>query len=412
MSSWSSSPPTPQLLALRSLVVLPGALVEGALAVMLPWLVARASLGTSWLGLLSASLVIAALMGTLAAPLATKRWGSHRVVLVGAFASATGLGVSAALWIFGFAVPAFVVALFAIAADGMADIAFGARMPVMARLARVPLSQFTNANWLWNVCGLALGSGLAGIAMGDGTRESSSVAWLAGSIAVLSLLVATALALLMPRDPRTSHGRRGRPVTHSRLALWNQRTVLLVSLIAGISFLYGPVDNLLAPAHLASNGREASVFGAIMAAGAVGLATGLFLTQALRAERHGMAVLLTGLVGIVGQLALLWWLPGNATLVIVSFVTAAAVAPLLPLLESSALQAVASTQRTLLLAAAATAASVADLVGTALFGTLASAVGTGGALGVAAVLAGLGLLLALPMANKVLPLRTRLGSTV
>jgi MFS family permease len=125
-----------------------------------------------------------------------------------------------------------------------------------------------------------------------------------------------------------------------------------------------------------------------------------------------MAVLLTGLAGIVGQLALLWWLPGNATLAIASFVTAAAVAPLLPLLESSALQAVASTQRTLLLAAAATAASVADLVGTALFGTLASAAGTGGALGVAAVLAGLGLLLALPMANKVLPRRTRRSSTV
>jgi predicted MFS family arabinose efflux permease len=188
--------------------------------------------------------------------------------------------------------------------------------------------------------------------------------------------------------------------------------VLLLVLIAGMSFFYGPVDNLLAPAHLASNNREASTFGAIMAAGAVGLAAGLFLTQSMRTDRHGRALLLVGLAGIVGQLALLWWLPSDLTLVVVSFVTAALFAPLLPLLESSALKAVASTHRTLLLAAAATAASLADLAGTAVFGTLASAAGTGSALGVAAVLAGLGFLVALPMAKRVIPPRTYSNSTI
>jgi MFS family permease len=407
------NPPTPhQALALRSLVVLPGALVEGALAVVLPWLVARASLGTTWLGLLSALLVAAALVGTLAAPLATKHWGSRRVVLGGAVVSAASLGVAAALWFVGFVASAFVVALIAIAADGMADVAFSARTPVMARLAKAPLMQFTSANWLWSVCGVALGSGLAGITMGDGTLDSPSIAWLAAGMAALSLLVAMALAVLMPRDARIPHGIRGVPVIHSRRGLWNQRTVLLLVLIAGMSFFYGPVDNLLAPAHLASNNREASTFGAIMAAGAVGLAAGLFLTQSMRTDRHGRALLLVGLAGIVGQLALLWWLPSDLTLVVVSFVTAALFAPLLPLLESSALKAVASTHRTLLLAAAATAASLADLAGTAVFGTLASAAGTGSALGVAAVLAGLGFLVALPMAKRVIPPRTYSNSTI
>ena len=79
------------------------------------------------------------------------------------------------------------------------------------------------------------------------------------------------------------------------------------------------------------------------------------------------------------------------------------VAPLLPLLETSALLAVASTQRTLLLGAAATAASLADLAGTAVFGAMAQAMGTGEALGVASVVAGLGLVVALPMARKVIP---------
>lgn len=395
------NPSTPhQVLALRSLVVLPGALVEGVLAVVLPWLVARASLGTVWLGLLSALLVAATLAGTLLAPVATKHWGSRRIVLAGALLSAASLGVAAALCFLGFVACAFGVALIAIAADGMADVAFSARTPVMARLAKVPLLQFTSANWLWSVCGVAGGSALAGITIGDAALDTPSIAWLGAGMAVVSLSVAMSLAKLMPRDARIPHGMRAVPITPSKRVLWNQRTVLLIALIAGMSFLYGPVDNLLAPAHLASNGREASTFAAIMAAGAVGLAAGLVLTQTVRADCHGMALLSVGLAGIVAQLALLWWLPSDITLVVVSFVTAAAVAPLLPLLESVALKAVASTHRTVLLAAAATAASLADLAGTAVFGALAGAAGTGSALGVAAVLAVLGLAVALPIARK------------
>lgn len=399
------NPSTPhQALALRSLVVLPGALVEGALAVVLPWVVARASLGTAWLGLLSALLVAAALVGTLAAPLATRQWGSRRVVLAGALVAAVGLGVAATLWFLGFVASGFGVTLIAIAADGMADVAFSARTPVMARLAKAPLMQFTSANWLWSVCGLAAGSALAGFTMGDGTLDGPLITLLAAGTAVLSLLVATALAVLMPRDARIHPGMRGGPVAHSRRVLWNQRTVWLIVLIAGMSFLYGPVDNLLAPAHLASNNREASTFGAIMAAGAIGLAVGLVMTQTVRTDRHGRALLSIGLAGIVAQLALLWWLPSDLALVVISFVTAAAFAPLLPLLESSALNAVASTHRTLLLALTATAASLGDLAGTAVLGTLASAAGTGSALGVATVLAALGFSVALPMARKVIPL--------
>lgn len=120
----------------------------------------------------------------------------------------------------------------------------------------------------------------------------------------------------------------------------------------------------------------------------------------MRADRHGTVLLAVGLTGIVAQLVLLWWLPGNLTLLIASFVTAAAVAPLLPLLESSALKSVASTHRTLVLAAAATGASIADLMGTAVFGTLVSMAGTGAALGLAAVLAVLGLLVALLMVRR------------
>lgn len=392
-----------KLFALRSLVVLPGALVEGALAVALPWLVARASLGTTWLGLISALLVAAALVGAIAAPVATRHWGSRRVVLAGAGVSAACLGLAAALWLVGFVASAFGVALIAIVADGMSDVAFNARTPVMARLAKTPLMQFTSANWLWSVCGVAIGSALAGIAMGDSTLDSPLIAWLAAGLSVLVLLVAIALAVLMPRDASITHGMRGVPVGHARRGLWNQRSVLLIALISSISFLYGPVDNLLAPAHLASNDRGASVFGVFMAAGAVGMAVGLGLTQTVSTHRHGRALLSIGMAGLVVQLAVLWWLPSDLTLVIAAFVAGAAFAPVLPMLESTALKAVASTHRTLLLATAGTTAGLADLAGTALFGALASAAGTATALGGAATLAMLSFLVASWMTRKVFP---------
>ncbi|MFN7474982.1 MAG: hypothetical protein ACK5RJ_09425 [Burkholderiales bacterium] len=393
-------------LALRAFVVLPGALVEGALAVALPWLVTRASLGTPWLGVLPALLVAAALVGALAAPFAAKYFGSRRVVLGGALLAATGLGIATTLLLLGFTAAAFGVALTVIAADGLADVTFNARTPFMARLSRVPLQQFTSANWLWSVGGVALGGAMAGVAISDEMRPTSAITWLAASMAVLAFLVALALTVLMPRDSRISHGVAGERPNAPKRDPRNPRILLLFALIAGLSFLYGPVDNLLAPARLASNGRDASTFGALAAVGAMGLAMGLMLTHAVCTDRYGKTLLLVGLAGIVAQIALLWWLPRDPALVLGSFVTAAVAAPLLPLLQSSALKAVASTHRTAMLAAAVTTVSLADLVGTAVFGALAGAVGTGCALGVATVLAVLGFAVALPIASKVVSPQT------
>lgn len=400
------------LLAMRALILLPGALVEGVLAVALPWLVTKTNLGSSWLGALSALLVAAAIAGTLIAPLATKRFGSRRAVLVGAMVQTGSLGAAAAFWLLGDTAFAFGAAWLAIAADGMADIAFSARTPVVARLVRQPLAQFTSANWLWSVGGLAIGSALAGIAMDDGTLGANSIAWLSAMTAALSLLVALGLVALMPRDGRRVQAkRRVQLTTFKHQALWNHRTVLLIALIAGMSFLFGPIDNLLAPAHVASNGRGPSTFAALMTAGGIGLAAGLLLTQTLQADRYGAALVVAGLGGIFVQLILLWWLPADLWLVLVGFLTAAAIAPLLPLLESVGLSAVSAAERTALMAAIGVAASLADLAGTVVFGAIAGAVGTTNAIAVAMILSGLGLTVALPIARKLIPPRATVISS-
>lgn len=394
-------------LALRAFILLPGALVEGVLAVALPWLVTRAALSTSWLGALPAMLVAAAIVGTLLAPLATQRFGSRRVVLVCALLQAVFLGVATVLWLFGCSALAFSAALVAMAADAIADIAFGARTPVMARLARQPLARFTSANWLWSVGGVAMGSALAGVMMGESKSGGNAIAWLAGISSALSMIVALALAPFMPRDSRRTQANQSDRVTALKhRALWSQRTVLLISLIAGMSFLYGPIDNLLAPAHVASNDRGPWTFAILMTAGGIGLAAGLLLTQTLQADGYGVALVFAGLGGIFVQLFLLWRLPSDLWLGLGGFLTAAAIAPLLPLLESVGLKAVTSAQRTALMAAIGTAASLADLAGTAAFGALAGTVGTAHAIGFAVMLAGLGLMVSLPIARKLMPART------
>ena len=151
-----------QLLALRARVMLPGAFAEGVLAVLLPWSVTQAALGTSWLGILSALLVVAAIAGSLLAPPVSHRFGSRRMTVYAAIISSTCIMGGTAMWMLDLKWVAFALALCAIAVDGMADLGFAARTPVMARWYKLSLVSLSGGNWLWGIVGLALGSSIAG----------------------------------------------------------------------------------------------------------------------------------------------------------------------------------------------------------------------------------------------------------
>ena len=381
------------LRTLRAAVLLPGALVEGALLVLLPWGVTQTSLDTSWLGVLSGSIVAAAMVGNGLAPLTTAWLGSRRMVVAGAFISAVCVAAATAAWVLDLRFLALIMALFAIVADSMADVGFAARMPFIARVCGQPLLKFTSANWLWGIGGAAIGSVSAGWALAE-----AAVGLLAVFLAGCSLVAAVGLLALLPRDARARP--RSASIFHrfGSAAVWTPRAVLLTAGIAWLSFAYGPVDNLLLPARLASEQRDAATFGMMIAAGGIGLAAGLLLTQRASAsgDRSGRTrsglLLIIGIIGMLVQLVLLWWLPDRLLLVAGSFVTAALVAPLLPVLESAILLAVRSAHRTVLLALVGIITSAADLAGTALLGAVAGSAGTRPALVLALVLAGAGAL--------------------
>jgi MFS family permease len=259
---------------LRAIVVLPGACMEGALAVAAPWMIANATLGTPWLGLASAGVVLAAMLGTLIAP-ALENWlGNRRMVVSTAFVVMVSLGFAALCWALKFVAPAYAFVLLAIAADAASDLGFASRIPLLAKLSAQRLAQFSSANWLWGIGGAAVGSVMAGWAL-----SAQHVQYLAWSLVLLSLVVAVGLALLLPRE--SSVRAKTQPVLRLILSrqLWSSDALKLAVVLVAVVFFVGPIDNFLLPGHLAARAWPASTFGDMLAATGLGLAAGLWLAQ-------------------------------------------------------------------------------------------------------------------------------------
>jgi MFS family permease len=386
------------LTTLRAVVVLPGACMEGALAVAVPWLVAQATLGTPWLGLASAGLVLAAMLGTLAAPALERRLGNRRMTVFTAFVVVVALALAALCWAWRLPVPAYAFALLAMAADAASDLGFASRLPLLARLSAQGLEQFSGGNWLWGIAGAAGGSVLAGWAMA--ADASVELAW---SMVLLSLVVACGLAWLMPRGPRGPREQSAPATTQPLLAVlvsrqfWSGNAVKIALVLIAVVFFAGPIDNLLLPAHLATRHLPADTFGDMLAVMGLGLAAGLWLAQlmgstssaesspasssasSLASKRRAKVVL--GLLGLAGQLGLMLWLPQPWLLLTGLFVCAACFAPVLPMLEAAMLTAAQPAQRTLMLAALSTLVGLGDVLGTVSFGAVMSWGGSALALG-------------------------------
>ncbi len=356
--------------ALRSLVVLPGACIEGALAATVPLLIARATLGTAWLGLASAGLVLAPMLGTLAAPALERRLGNRWMTLITSVLAAASLCVAAVSWLSSQIAIAYGFVLLASAADSACDLGFTSRLPLFARLARERLDRFSGSNWVWAIAGVAIGS------LGAGSLIAAErLSMLFTSLVTLSLIVCVGLAVLLPRNSRMKHASSPRLRAVFQRHFWRPQALKLAAILFAVVFFAGPIDNLLIPAHLASHGRAANTFGEILATAGLGVATSLaFFIDAAKRSTRSTAVI--GLCGFALQLVVILILPSRWVLLSCVFVSAICFAPLLPMMQSAMLKAASAAQRTLMLAALATLVSLADMLGTLTFGAVVSAGGS------------------------------------
>jgi predicted MFS family arabinose efflux permease len=376
------------LTALQALVVLPGAMLEGALAVVLPWLVVQAAQGTVWLGPASAGLVAAGLLGTLLAPGLEGRLGNRRMTLATAYAATAALFAAGGLWAAGHLLAAYSMALLSLAADAACDVGFTSRLPLIARLARQRLERLSAGNWLWAIPGAALGSLMAGAALE--ARWANGPLAMSALLAVIALLAAVALTVLMPGKFKCLSERQRRP-SPLREALsrgfWTRPALRLAAALGILMFFGGPLDNLLLPAHLNAGGWSAASFGHVLAVSGLGLALGLAMAQSAWLEARRDAVIVVGLLSLAGQLMVLAVLPSQVLVLACAFVGAVLFAPLLPWLEAAMLRAALPAQRTLMVSVLSMVAALADLLGSVVMGSVVSAWGSTWAIGLCAAVA-------------------------
>jgi MFS family permease len=370
--------------ALRSLVVFPGAFAEGILAVWLPWSITQTTLHTPWLGPLSAALIAAAIAGTLAAPLLNRHLGPRRMTILTALTSTLCLAAAAASWLAGSPGLACGFALAAVANDGASDVGFSALTPLIARLSRRPLAKFTAANWVFTIVGVALGGVFAGWGL-----QSQSIVLLLIALIASSGIVVIGLACLVPRSRHRGTLAAAGWMSILSAEIWKPGTVAVCLAIFALGFIFGPMDNLLVPAHLASQGRSAATFGNMIAAGGLGLAVGLTLVQFMRTPtgHRWLLVVTVALIGVALYIGFIWWLPADVLLLSGVLLAAAMLAPLLPMLDAAVLTSTGTEHRALLMAFVGTLSSVADMLGTAAFGLVVSRVGSGVALALCFALA-------------------------
>lgn len=353
------------LLTLRVVIVFPGAFAEGVLAVLLPWSITQAAIGTPWLGLLSTLLVVAAIVGSVMASPVSHWLGSRQMTVCAAAISTMCLVCAILTWHLDFKLTTFLLALCAIAADGIADLGFSSRTPVIARLYKLSLAKFSGGNWLWAILGLALGSLTAGWCM-----SSNLIGILLIVLSANSLLVAISVSKFLPRDSRISKKDDSAMTMLLSSEFWTPQMIALTICVGWLTFVYGPMDNLLIAAQLAYNDKDASLFGELVTAGGVGLAVGLAATQARQTCLNASKtfILWVGIFAAILQIILVWQLPENWQLILGTFITAVMFAPFLPMLESTLLLSVKTPYRTLVLTMVGTLTSVADMLGTATAG--------------------------------------------
>jgi MFS family permease len=365
--------------------------MEGALAVVAPWLITQATFGTAWFGLATAGLVLAAMLGTLLTPVLEKRMGLRRMVLQTANAVVASLAGAALCWANDLSAAAYAFVLLAIAADSSCDVGFTSRMPLIAKLSGERLEQFSGSNWLWGIGGAASGSVIAGW-----TLSANYVAALVGGMVLLSLVTAIGLAVLMPRRSRKSSASANKspnPLAVFSRSFWTPRGVKLATVLVVLVIFVGPVDNLLIPGHLAAKNWSASTFGDMLAAIGLGLAAGLLLAQksssTINAVSKRRRLVSLGLIGFACQLGMVLWLPQPLVLLVGLFLCAILWAPLLPMIEAAMMTAAPPAQRTLMLSALSTLLSIADMVGTMGMGAIVSVTSSTSVLIVCIAIAGL-----------------------
>lgn len=244
-------------------------LANAVTTVVYPWLVYDLTGSASWMGVVAALTLFPAIFGSAFGGIIAERIGIRRMALVSVATGAVAAIAAAAahdaglltIWVLA------ALALLGAILDGPGGIAIEARVPEIARLARLPLIR---ANAIDDL--VDNGAAIAGPAIAAFLVAVTSTTVLLWIIAAINLLAAVLVAASLPRF-------RLRRIAGSTLGqmkaglgfIFGQPTLRSALILAGIgTSVFVALESIALPAILRAEGQSAALLGMFLAAASTG----------------------------------------------------------------------------------------------------------------------------------------------
>ena len=279
-------------------------LANAITAVVYPWLVYDLSGNASWMGIIAALTLFPAIFGSAFGGIIAEKVGIRRMALVSVAMGTAAAVAAAAAHDAGMLTIGLLASLALLGAilDGPGGIAIEARVPEIARLARLPLIR---ANAIDDL--VDNGAAIAGPAIAAFLVAVASTTVLLWIIAVINLVAAVLVALSVPRFRlRRIAGSTVGQMKAGLGFIFGQPTLRSALILAGIgTSVFVAVEGIALPAILRTEGRSAALLGMFLAAASAGaIASNVALAFASQAPSL-RGIFSTAFAGLAAGVALL-----------------------------------------------------------------------------------------------------------
>jgi macrolide resistance protein len=356
--------------------------------VALPWFVLGLTGSAAWTGVAAAAATAPFVLGAFFGGPIVDRFGSRRVALAADLLGAASVASIPLLYLAGHLGLGALLTLVVIGAllDGPGMIAQDARLPELARLARLPIERVTSIDELLENGAIIFGPPVAGLTIAAvGIEQTLFVT------AVCSLLAATINAFALPRDLRRVG--RPKPVDEiwggARFLLGNPllRTILVIAMV--VMAMFAALNAVVLPALFRSAGATALDLGLFLATSGTGAVVAAVIFAGWGHRADGRMVPIAGLAGMGLALGVIAVFDSSPTTYLAAAVLGLSTGALGPLVNALFLRRAPAAIRGSVLGASTAAALAATPVALLATGIGVEALGAGPLAGLLAAMMGL-----------------------
>ncbi|MFK3779291.1 MFS transporter [Agrobacterium sp. NPDC089420] len=299
----------------RSRAPLYGVIVAGGLSlfgnavagVVLPWIVLSLTGNAAWTGIAAAAGMMPLVIGAFFGGPVVDRFGSRVVAVTADLASASSVAAIPLLMMTGQLDIGLLIGLIVIGAllDGPGMIAHDARVPELARVARMPIERVTSIDELLENAALIFGPPVAGIAIAAFGMEYALLI-----TAGCSLLAAFIGAICLPRQRRRTidPDKGGAALAGLRFLLSEPLLRLLLVVAMVMLAVFGALNAVILPVLFKAGGADVLDLGLFLAVSGAGAALSAVTFAVWGHAWNGRAVLLAGISGATLAIGLIAFL--------------------------------------------------------------------------------------------------------